>query len=71
MEALKQNFLLRGYFRKKEKQERKEEMTGTVKDNWAYYAPNYPKKIQYNTSSKTGFQINFIYWLPNWAALSA
>ena len=33
MEALKHNFLLRGYFRKQEKQKRKEETKSTVKDN--------------------------------------
>ena len=30
METLKQNFLLRGYFRKQEKKKRKDEMTGTA-----------------------------------------
>ena len=33
MDALKHNFLLRGYFRKQEKQKRKEETKSTVKDN--------------------------------------
>jgi phospholipid/cholesterol/gamma-HCH transport system substrate-binding protein len=33
MEALKHNFLFRGYFKKQEKQKRKDEMTGKVKDN--------------------------------------
>ncbi len=33
MEALKHNFLLRGYFRKQEKQKRKEEAKNTVKGN--------------------------------------
>jgi phospholipid/cholesterol/gamma-HCH transport system substrate-binding protein len=33
MEALKHNFLLRGYFRKLEKQKRKEEAKNTVKGN--------------------------------------
>jgi phospholipid/cholesterol/gamma-HCH transport system substrate-binding protein len=33
MEALKHNFLLRGYFRKQEKQKRKEETKSTAKDN--------------------------------------
>jgi len=33
MEALKHNFLLRGYFRKQEKQKRKEEMKNTAKDH--------------------------------------
>jgi phospholipid/cholesterol/gamma-HCH transport system substrate-binding protein len=33
MEALKHNFLLRGYFKKQEKQKRKEEAKSTVKDN--------------------------------------
>jgi len=33
MEALKRNFLLRGYFKKQEKQKRKEEAKSTAKDN--------------------------------------